>query len=57
MDTLPRGKPVHVKAFAVYMYTMCNASLGMMGGRTLGVSDVGTSKNAWKQQIVTVPEF
>ena len=38
-DTPMRGKPSAVKDFAVYMYTLCNASLGMIG-RTLGVSNV-----------------
>jgi len=42
-DTPMRGKPAAVKDFAVYMYTLCNASLGMIG-RTLGVSNVSVMK-------------
>ena len=42
-DTPPRGKPAAVKDFALYMYTLCNASLGMIG-RTLGVSNVAVLK-------------
>ena len=42
-DTPRRGKSPAVKDFAVYMYTLCNASLGMIG-RTLGVSTVAVLK-------------
>ena len=39
-----------VKAFAVYMYTLCNASFGMIG-RTFGVSNVAVLK--WVRNVVT----
>ncbi len=42
-DTPPRGKPSAVKEFALYLYTVCNASLGMIG-RTLDVSNVAVLK-------------
>lgn len=42
-NTPLRGKPAAVKNFAVYMYTLCNASLGMIG-RTVGVSTVAVLK-------------
>jgi transposase-like protein len=38
-DTPPRGKPAGMKALAVLLYSMGNASFGMIG-RLLGVSDV-----------------
>ena len=41
--TAPRGKPASMKALATLLYSMGNASFGMIG-RLLGVSDVAVLK-------------
>ncbi len=46
-DTKPRGKSAAMKALAVILYTVCNASYGMIG-RLLGVSNVAVLK--WIRQ-------
>ena len=52
--TAPRGKPAAMKALAVLLYAMGNASLGMIA-RLLGVSSVAVYK--WiRQQAEAVPE-
>jgi transposase len=42
-DTAPRGKPASMKALAVLLYALGNASFGMIA-RLLGVSDVAVMK-------------
>ena len=42
-DTPKRGKSEEIKAFAVHMYVLCNASFRMIG-RLLGVSAVAVLK-------------
>lgn len=42
-DTKPRGKPLAMKALALVLYTIGNASFGMIG-RILGVSNVAVLK-------------
>jgi transposase len=52
--TKPRGKPPAMKALAVLMYTIGNASFGMIG-RILGVSNVSVMK--WiKKEAEHLPE-
>jgi transposase len=43
MDTPPRGKPVSMKALAVSLYALDNASFGMIA-HLLGVSDAAGMK-------------
>ena len=53
-DTPPRGKPPAMKALAILLYAMGNASLGMIA-RLLGVSNVAVLK--WvRQEAMTLPE-
>jgi transposase-like protein len=53
-DTPARGKPVAMKALAVLLYAMGNASFGMIA-RLLGVSSVAVLK--WvRQEAATLPE-
>ena len=52
--TTPRGKPAAMKALAVLLYAMGNASLGMIA-RLLGVSSVAVYK--WlRQEAEAIPE-
>lgn len=53
-DTKPRGKPAAMKALAVLMYTISNASFGMIA-RVLGVSNVAVLK--WiRKEAQQLPE-
>ena len=53
-ETKPRGKPAAMKALAVLMYTLGNASFGMIG-RMLGVSNVAVMK--WiRKEAEQLPE-
>ena len=53
-NTPPRGKPAAMKALAVLLYSMGNASYGMIG-RFLGVSQVTVYK--WiKSAAASLPE-
>jgi transposase len=53
-DTPPRGKPAAMKALAVLLYSMGNASFGMIG-RLCGVSDVAVL-NWVRAEARTLPE-
>ena len=53
-QTKPRGKPASMKALAVLLYTVGNASFGMIS-RMLGVSNVAVMK--WiKKEAESLPE-
>ena len=53
-NTAPRGKPASMKALAILLYSMGNASFGMIG-RLLGVSDVAVLK--WvRAEAQSIPE-
>ena len=53
-DTAQRGKPASMKALAILLYSMGNASFGMIG-RLLGVSDVAVLK--WvRAEAQSIPE-
>ena len=53
-NTAARGKPASMKALAILLYSMGNASFGMIG-RLLGVSDVAVLK--WvRAEAQSIPE-
>ena len=56
-DTPKRGKPAEMKALAVLLYTLWNASLGMIG-RLLGVSTVSVLRWIRKEaKSIPCPEI